>query len=151
FEHNGVRFAESSAIAEYLDEVFPAPQYPRLLPADVIERARARQIMAWLRSDLGGLREERSTVTMFFRFRLEPLSPGAARDADKLIRVADQVIPADGGSLFGSWCLADSELAFMLHRLILNNEAVPDRVRSYAATQWSRPSVRAFVDHKRPS
>src|SRR5262249_28205214 len=62
FEHNGVRFAESSAIAEYLDEVFPAPQYPRLLPADVIERARARQIMAWLRSDLGVLREERSTV-----------------------------------------------------------------------------------------
>ena len=59
--------AESSAIAEYLEEVLPAPAHARLLPADVKNRARARQVMAWLRSDLGALRDERATVTMFFR------------------------------------------------------------------------------------
>jgi len=147
-EYGGFRLAESSAIAEYLDEVFPPP---RLLPADVQARARARQIMAWLRSDLGALREERSTVTMFYRFRLQGLSPAAGRDAQKLIRVAEQVIARDGGPLFGAWCLADSELAFMLHRLSLNGDEVPSRVRAWAAAQWSRPSVRTFVEHPRPA
>src|SRR5262249_39593232 len=98
-EHDGFRLAESSAIAEYLDEGFPPPGYPRLLPADLQARARARQVMAWLRSDLGALREERSTVTMFYRFRLQGLSAAAGRDAEKLIRVAEQLLPRDGGPL----------------------------------------------------
>ena len=147
----GFWLAESSAIAEYLDEVFLSPAHVRLLPADVQARARARQLMAWLRSDVGALRDERSTVTMFYRFRLQPLSPAAAKDAQKLIRVAEQLLPPNGGPLFGTWCLVDSELAFMLHRLILNNEAVPERVRAYAAAQWARPSVRAFAEHARPA
>jgi glutathione S-transferase len=149
-EHAGFTLAESSAIAEYLDEVFPPPAYPRLFPADVRERARARQLMAWLRSDLGALRDERSTVTMFHRFRLRPLSPAAQRDVDKLLRVVEQVVPPTADTLFGAWCLADSELAFMLHRLISTGEAVPDRVRAYASSQWQSPSVRAFIDRPRP-
>ncbi len=150
-EHVGFHLAESSAIAEYLDDVLPAPASPRLIPESPRERARARQLMAWLRSDLGALREERSTVTMFYRFRLQPLSAAAGRDAQKLIRVAEQTIPPDWGPLFGTWCLADSELAFMLHRLLLNGESVPPRVRAYAEDQWRRRSVRAFVEHPRPA
>ena len=149
-EHDGFCLAESSAIAEYLEEVFPSPGYARLLPESARDRARARQLMAWLRSDLGALREERSTVTMFYRFRLRSLGTAAARDVAKLVRVAEQLVPAGGGPLFGGWCLADSELAFMLHRLILNNDEVPARIRDYAQTQWARPSVRAFAEHPRP-
>jgi glutathione S-transferase len=149
--HAGFHLAESSAIAEYLDETFPPPAYPRLLPVGARERARARQIMAWLRSDLAALRDERSTVTMFYRFRLPALAAAADRDAQKLIRIAEQTIAAEPGPLFGVWCLADSELAFMLHRLILNGHDVPARVRAYAAAQWQRPSVRAFVEHPRPA
>ncbi len=150
-EHDGFRLSESSAIAEYLEDVFPPTGRARLFPAGVRERAQARQLMAWMRSDLGALRDERSTVTMFYRFRLPPLSDAAARDAAKLIRVAEQSIPAGGGSLFGSWCLADSELAFMLHRLILNREDVPARVRAYAEAQWARPSAREYIEHARPA
>jgi len=146
-DHDGFRLAESSAIAEYLEDLVPAP---RLLPGNVRDRARARQLMAWMRSDVGALRDERSTVTMFYRFKLPPLSAAGERDARKLIRVADQMIPTGGGALFGAWCLADSELAFMLHRLILTGEEVPERVRAYADAQWQRPSVRAFVEHSRP-
>lgn len=146
-DHAGFRLAESSAIAEYLDDVLPAP---RVLPANVKNRARARQLMAWLRSDLGALRDERATVTMFYRFRLPPLTAAGERDARKLLRIADQMIPTGGGPLFGDWCLADSELAFMLHRLILTGEDVPERVCAYAGEQWQRPSVRAFVEHSRP-
>jgi glutathione S-transferase len=150
-DHDGFRLSESSAIAEYLEEVFPAPHYPTVLPANVQARARARQVMAWLRSDLGGLRAERPTVTMFYRFRVPALSPAAALDSQKLIRVAEQLVPRDGGPLFGLWCLADSELAFALHRLLLNGDAVPNRVRAYAEAQWSRPAVRAFAEHPRPA
>jgi glutathione S-transferase len=150
-EHECFHLAESSAIAEYLDEAFPAPASPSLLPPTRRERARARQLMAWMRSDLGALRDERSTVTMFYRFKLQPLSPAAARDAAKLVRVAEQLIAPDGGPLFGTWFLVDSELAFLLHRLILNRDDVPARVRAYAERQWSRASVREFAEHARPA
>ena len=36
----------------YLDEAFPAPQYKRALPENIRDRARARMIMDWIRSDL---------------------------------------------------------------------------------------------------
>jgi glutathione S-transferase len=150
-DHGGFRLAESSAIAEYLDEVFPAPTYRRVLPEGVRERARARQLMAWLRSDLAALRADRSTVTMFYRFRLPPLTADGERDVRKLVRVAEQVIPQRPGPLFGTWCLVDSELAFMLHRLILNGHELPERVRAYADNEWQRPSVRAFATHPRPA
>jgi len=149
-QHGGFRLAESSAIAEYLEELFPPPEYARLLPESVRDRARARQLMAWLRSDLGALRDERSTVTMFYRFRLNGLSSQAKKDTDRLVRVAEQLIPAGKGPLFGEWALIDAELAFMLHRLILNGESLPERIAAYARAQWARPSVREFVEHARP-
>lgn len=47
--------------------------------------------------------------------------------------------------------MADADLAFMLHRLILNGDAAPERVARYAAGIWRRPSVQAFVTHERPA
>jgi glutathione S-transferase len=149
-QYNGFRLSESSAIAEYLEEMFPAPNRPRLFPEDVRERARARQLMAWLRSDVDPIRAERASVFIFYTFPLPPLSPAAMPAVEKLLRVADQLIPADCGPLFGAWCLADSELAFMLQRLIRNGQEVPARLRDYAERQWQRPSVRAFAEHARP-
>jgi glutathione S-transferase len=150
-EHGGFALSESLAIIEYLDEAFPAPAHPRLLPAGVSERARARQILSWLRSDLGALRDERPTTTMFYARATTPLSAAAGAAADKLVRVAEQVIPAGEGDLFGVWSSADADLAFMLHRLILNGDVVPERVARWAARQWARPSVRAYAEHERPA
>jgi glutathione S-transferase len=150
-EIEGFALSESSAIAEYLEERFPAPHHSRLFPEAIEQRARARQLMAWLRSDLGVLREDRSTITMFYRFALPPLSKAAERDAHKLLRVADALITPDAGPLFGEWSLVDSELSFMLHRLLLNDYDVPARVRRYAEREWQRPSVQAFVKRPRPT
>ena len=62
--HGDFALAESWAIIEYLEDVFPAPAHPPLYPADAQQRARARQIQAWLRSDLMALREERPTTVI---------------------------------------------------------------------------------------
>ena len=43
--HVCISYAQSSAIAEYLDEKFPGQ---RLYPADLRARARARQVQAWV-------------------------------------------------------------------------------------------------------
>jgi glutathione S-transferase len=150
-EHGDFCVAESSAIAEYLEDVFPPPAYPRLLPADVRDRARARQVMAWLRSDLGALRDERPTVTMFFAPASVPLSPAGEAAAAALVRVAEQLVAREDAGMFGAWCLADAELAFMLHRLILNGHDLPPRVRAWAVREWQRPSAQAFVRHPRPA
>lgn len=141
--------AESQAIVDYLEEAYP--DTPRVLPAGVKERARARQILGWLRSDLGALREERSTHTMFYGRATTPLTAAGRVAAEKLVRIADLLIPAGATSLFGAWSIADSDLAFMLHRLILNGEEVPAKVRAFADAQWARPSVRAFVERARPA
>jgi glutathione S-transferase len=146
-EHDGFVLAESQAIVEYLDEAFP--NTPRVLPAGLQERARARQILGWIRSDLLPVREERSTHTMFYDRAKAPLSDKGRAAAEKLNRVAGLLVPDGGGPLFGAWSIADADLAFMLHRLILNGDEVPAKVRAWAEAQWARPSVQAFVKHPR--
>jgi glutathione S-transferase len=147
-EDGGFWLSESQAIVEYLDDAYP--DAPRLLPADVKQRARARQILAWIRSDLGALREERPTHTMFYARATRPMSGDAHKAADKLVRVAEQLVPEGATSLFGAWSIADADLAFMLHRLILNGEETPAKLSTFAAAQWARPSVQAFVKRERP-
>jgi len=143
--------AESSAIAEYLDEKFPNSG-KRLIPKDIEQRARARQLMAWWRSDLMALREERPTSSMFLpkSKALPPLSEKAQQAVQKLFRITEQIIPESADYLFGGeWHLIDSELALLVHRLVLNNDVVPPKTLKYAQFQWKNPAVQEFVNHKR--
>jgi glutathione S-transferase len=148
-EHGDFWLAESQAIIEYLDDAFPGS--PRALPDDTRARARARQILGWIRSDLLALREERPTSTMFYDRADKPLTEAGQEAAKRLLHVADRLIPPSATSLFGAWSQADSDLSFMLHRLILNGHDVPAKIRSFAEAQWARPSVQAFVTHDRPA
>jgi glutathione S-transferase len=63
--------------------------------------------------------------------------------------VAEQLLNAQASNLFGNWCIADTDLALMLHRLIMNGDAVPERLKTYATQQWQRPSVQHWVQQKR--
>ncbi|STQ91578.1 glutathione transferase [Iodobacter fluviatilis] len=141
--------SESSAITEYLDELFPAPEYAALYPANLQQRAKARQIQAWLRSDLLDLRIERSTNVVFFAPTDHPLSAKGQTAADKLIAAASLLIEDGQTHLFGQWCIADTDLALMLNRLIKNGDPVPEKLLNYANEQWQRPSVQKWIAQKR--
>lgn len=145
--HEGFSLSESSAIAEYLEELRPAP---RLYPAAVESRARARQVQAWLRSDLLALRQERSTEVVFYRPTPAPLSDAGRAAAAKLIQVAGSLLSHGGESLFGEWCIADTDLALMLNRLVLNGDSVPPRLKEYSGRQWEHPAVKEWVNFARP-
>ncbi|MBY0445338.1 MAG: glutathione transferase, partial [Burkholderiales bacterium] len=93
--------SESSAITEYLEELFPAPEYAALYPKNLQQRAKARQVQAWLRSDLLDLRIERSTNVVFFSPTDQPLSAKGQAAADKLIAAADLLIQDGQSNLFG--------------------------------------------------
>lgn len=139
--------SESSAITEYLQEVYPeTPIYP----VDPKQRARARQVQAWLRSDLLPIRQERSTLVVFYGQAMPPLSAPAEAAARKLIDAAQVLLAGNPPYLFGEWSIADVDLAVMLNRLILNGDSVPAELVDYARRQWQRPSVQAWVNLPRP-
>jgi glutathione S-transferase len=139
--------SESSAITEYLEESFPGQ---RLYPLEVRERAQARQVQAWLRSDLAALRHERPTEVVFYGAAKAPLSVAGQTGAEKLVAVATQLLSHGGAHLFSSWCIADVDLAVALNRLVLHGDPVPDSLARYAASVWTRPSVKEWVNINRP-
>jgi len=142
----GFNLSESSAICEYLDEAYPGL---RLYPTDLKAKAKAREIQAWLRSDLARLREERSTEVVFLKRSPPPLSSGAQAAADKLFNAVGRLLPPGQQTLFGEWSIADTDLALMLNRLVLAGDAVPERLAGYARHQWQRSSVQSWVQMSR--
>lgn len=139
--------SESTAICEYIDELFS--NGTALYPKDLKTRARARQLQAWLRSDLISIRTERPTEVVFLGKRNAALSSEATDAAQRLFRAIDTLLPVGANHLFGEWCLADTDVALMLNRLCLHGDLVPPRLATYAAHQWQRPSVQQWVNQPR--
>jgi glutathione S-transferase len=146
-QHGDFWLAESLAIVEYLEEMFPRP---RVLPADVRDRARARQLMAWMRQDHGALRRERPAERILYPGPIAPLSAEARAQADQLVRTAERLGANERGQVFEAFGAFDVELAFALMRLVASGFAVPTAVAGYAQGVWTRPSMREFIEHPRP-
>lgn len=136
---------ESSAIAEYLEERFPAPEYERLYPRDREKRAHAREIQAWLRSDFMALRQERPTEVLFAGERFASLTPAAGQAVEKLIGAVQRLLPDGQQNLFGEWSIADTDLAVMINRLALHGDPLPVKLQHYAEFQWQRASVQLWL------
>jgi glutathione S-transferase len=143
--HGSFWLTESSAISEYLAETFAPPDHPRIMPSSIEERARARQVMSWLRTSLMGLREDRPTSSVFLRPITTALTEKGKKDADEVTRVALDMIPEGRTTLFTEWSMADVDLALMLTRLIANSDPMPQRLIDYAMAQWGRQSVRKYL------
>jgi glutathione S-transferase len=150
-DHDGFWLTESLALHEYIDERFPAPDHAAILPADIQDRARARQLLGWLRFGTPHLRDERPTSSIFFAPVRSPLSQRARADAEALIRFTERLLRPGAATLFAHWTACDGELALALQRLLINGDAVPEPVRAYAEGIWARPSVRDYVTRERPS
>ena len=139
--------SESSAISEYLEDRHPGI---RLYPADPRLRARARQVQAWIRSDLAALRSERTTEVVFYGARKPALSRAGAADAEKLLRVAGELLRPGNAQVCGDWSIADVDLAVMLNRLVLHGDPVPVELERYARRQWEHAAIREWVGKPRP-
>jgi glutathione S-transferase len=145
--HDGFALSESSAICEYVDETFPGA---RLYPADPRDRARARQVQAWMRSDLMPIRDERPTFVVFCGAKRPALSATARASADLLFSGALTLLEGRTDYLFGEWSIADVDLAMMLQRLIVLGDPVPERLVDYATLQWRRPPLQEWIRRARP-
>jgi glutathione S-transferase len=149
--HGDVWISESLAISEYLAETYPTPAHPRLFPADLALRARARQIMSMLRTSLFALRHDRPTSTIFGPLRprattaAAPLSVEGAADAAELLRIAGRLVQPGALSMFAQWCIADADLGLALMRLVGNDDPVPAHLATYAQAQWARPSAQTYL------
>lgn len=146
--HDGVWISESLAITEYLAEAFPPPMHPAILPADRVARARARQVMSWLRTSLGALREYRPTSGVFGRPTSHPLTDQARSDAAELLRAAGRLVGEGKTSLFDSgWCIADTDLALALMRMVATQDPMPKHLVEYALAVFDRTSVHRYMAH----
>ena len=142
-QHGDLWLTESLAIIEYLDDLFA----PRVLPEDPARRARMRQVMTWLRSDLWALRSERPWQLMVYPAPVAPMSPQAAREAGELVALVEWL--AAQGEL-APWNIAHADLAFALMRLSASGYPLPPASQALLDANLARPSVRAYVDHQRP-
>jgi glutathione S-transferase len=125
--------SESSAISEYLEEIQPTPH---LYPTSIHQRNRARQVQAWLRSDLLALRIERPTEVIFSKTTDQPLSASAAESVQKLYKVAEALLGSANINIFDSWSIADVDFSLMLNRLVANGDDVPEYLVKYVRHHW---------------
>lgn len=145
--HDGIWITESLAISEYLAERFPIPDHPRIFPSDLVERARARQVMSWVRTSLTALRNDRPTTNVFGRPTVRPLTDKGKADAAELVRVAGELIKPGKKQMFAQWSIADADMGLTLMRMIGSQDHVPAHLIDYALAQWDRRSVKRFIAH----
>jgi glutathione S-transferase len=145
--HGDLYITESLAISEYVAERFPYPASPRIFPADLGHRARSRQVMSWLRTGLFALREDRPTSSVFGRPTIKAMSDKAKAEADELVRIATTLVKPKATTMFDDYCIADSDLALCLMRLIANEDPVPSHLVDYALAQFDRRSVKRYIAH----
>ncbi len=145
--HGELWFTESLAISEYLAERFPTPGNPRIFPADLDERARARQVMSWLRTSLTALRNDRPTSSVFGRPTVRPMTEKGKEDGAELLRVAGKLVAPGKTQMFADWSIADIDLSLALMRMIASQDHVPEHLITYALAQWDRRSVKRYLAH----
>lgn len=149
-QHGELLMSESVPIVEYLEEVFPPPRWPALLPPSAGERARARHVTQATRIEMRALRRERPGWMMFYPSSPAPLGPEARAEAEELVDAGRRLVPAGPGFLFGDFTITDFDLAYALERLRRTGEELPDELAAYVDLVWDRPSVSEYVRHPRP-
>ena len=74
------------------------------------------------------IREERPTDVVFAGAKKAPLTAEVKASAEKLFAMAEHLLALGQPNLFGEWCIADTDLALMINRLVLHGDEVPERL-----------------------
>ena len=146
-QHGDFWLTESLAIIEYLEDMFPPPAWSRLLPLDLQARARARQVMSWIRFELRALRVERPWQLSIYPGAHPPLSVAAERDAAELV---DLVTRLSASGELDAWTIAHADLVFALWRIGRCGYPLPPTAQQLLDRNVERPSIRAYLEHARP-
>ncbi len=149
-QHGEFWLSESIAIVEYLEDAFPSPRWPAVLPRDARDRARARQLSIWARIGLHALRRDRPAYMIFYPESPPPLAADALVEADELVEATGRLLAGRPGFIFGDFTVSDLDLAFALQRLRRTGHELPADVVSYIDRVWARPSVSEYMQHPRP-
>ena len=130
--HQGASVWDTLAIAEYLNETFPAA---RMLPSDRIARAHCRSISGEIHSGFTNLR---SALPMNLKVRHEtfPIFSGAKPDIERIETIWQECLSRHGGPfLFGaSPTIADAMYAPVTRRFMTYAVPLSEVSRSYCQT-----------------
>lgn len=145
--HGKVPVWDSLAIGEYLAEKFPRA---RLLPRDVVARARSRSICSEIHSGLPNLRHE--LPMNIRRSGAQGMISDAARleveRAFELVRERQRLGAVTPGSIVPEGLsLADAFLAPLVMRFRSYSVPLPEDIRVYADALILHPAVKDWMSH----
>ena len=151
--HAGIKIPDSLAIIEYLEETFPAPNYPALWPVDPKQRAHARWLAAAMHSGFPKVREHMSFNWCFLPAQPPPPAD-ALSEAREMLQYWEDALaknPAGGPYLFGAFSAADTMYAPAVVRLTTFRipTAETPRAAAYMAAVFQAPVVRGWIDAAR--
>ena len=141
---DGFQIWESLAIAEYLAE-----HEPRMWPADLLARARARSVAAEMHAGFAALR---TAMPMNLKFKLKgkPAERELRRDIDRVITIWEDArthFAGNGGPyLFGAFSIADAMFAPVVWRLHIYNVPLPPVAAAYRDTLLAHPAMKEWYD-----
>ena len=84
---------ESWAITEYLEDAFPAPDYPALYPAEMKARAKCRAVQALIKTDFSSIRQDMPSTSIFVPPK-RPLIASAEtmQDIQRLLAITETLL-----------------------------------------------------------
>lgn len=142
-----VKIWDTLAIAEYLNEKFPAA---RLLPKDAVARARCRSVSGEMHS---GFANMRSALPMNIKGHYPAFKvwTGAQADIDRIVTIWRDCLAAGGGPyLFGSRpSIADAMYAPVCTRFLTYNVKLDAPCAAYCRTIVAMPHMAEWVEAAR--
>lgn len=130
--HNGASVWDTLAIAEYLNETFPAAQ---MLPADRIARAHCRSVSGEIHSGFTNLRSA-LPMNLKVRHKSFPVFSGARPDIERIEAIWQECLARHGGPfLFGARpTIADAMYAPVTTRFLTYAVKLSAPSAAYCAT-----------------
>lgn len=133
---------DSLAIAEYLNEKFPAK---RMWPENPTRRAKARSISAEMHSGFSDLRQHLSH-DLQKNFQEYDWSPARA-DIDRVKEIWTGCLEESGGPyLFGEFSIADAMYAPVANRFVSYAVPLEGLVKKYVETIRKNPAHQSWIE-----